>query len=438
MTQFLNVQVVACLLASLCLTSLPSHANPILDGPQQHDWGIAIGLRHASIPYTSNISTVSDVVPLFYYRGERLYLDGLSAGYKLWKEQDFDLALMGRYRFFDIPANYQNKIRGDGIDFGLRTQWRFKPDYSLNLELLSDDLGHFHSQLELTWQQFYQAWYFEPYASAHLKSSNYNTRYYGLEIFKTKADTDLKMGINLRYQVWRDFYLMAKVGASYLGKRTQNIPIIDQRFQYESFLGISFFNYQYSNTSSKWPKGYLQLSHAWATPSNLGDIIHFKAEKDEYNNQLTSIFYGHLLSKTLLGYPVEVYLTPGFAYHYSSAVQDPILEYILAFKAYYTFHWPLRWRFGAAEGLSYTSNITYLEASELGEEGKGYKPSKLLNYLNFSLDLNLGDLLNKKQLENIWVGYNIHHRSGIFENSSLFGRIKGGSNYQGLHIQWTW
>ncbi|MFT5788382.1 MAG: outer membrane protein, partial [Shewanella sp.] len=87
-----------------------------------------------------------------------------------------------------------------------------------------------------------------------------------------------------------------------------------------------------------------------------------------------------------------------------------------------------------AEGLSYASTVTYIESSELEE--KDYKPSKLLNYLDFSLDVNVGDIFNSRKMENLWFGYSIHHRSGIFESSSAFGRISGGSNYQSVYLQW--
>jgi outer membrane protein len=67
-------------------------------------------------------------------------------------------------------------------------------------------------------------------------------------------------------------------------------------------------------------------------------------------------------------------------------------------------------------------------------EEKGYKPSHLLNYLDFSLDVHLGDIFGKN-LNRLWLGYSIHHRSAIFETSSRFGRIKGGSNYSSVYLQ---
>jgi len=35
-----------------------------------------------------------------------------------------------------------------------------------------------------------------------------------------------------------------------------------------------------------------------------------------------------------------------------------------------------------------------------------------------------------------WLGYSIHHRSAIFESAQHFGRIKGGSNFQSVYLQW--
>jgi len=103
-------------------------------------------------------------------------------------------------------------------------------------------------------------------------------------------------------------------------------------------------------------------------------------------------------------------------------------------KAYYTFNWPTQWRFGVAEGVSYVDSITNIEQTEVDE--KGYMPSNLLNYLDFSLDVNIGDLINVSDLKNVWVGYSLHHRSAIFEKASQFGRIKGGSNYNTLYLQY--
>jgi outer membrane protein len=35
----------------------------------------------------------------------------------------------------------------------------------------------------------------------------------------------------------------------------------------------------------------------------------------------------------------------------------------------------------------------------------------------------------------IWLGYSLHHRSGVFKTGSQFGHIRGGSNYNSIYLQ---
>ena len=67
---------------------------------------------------------------------------------------------------------------------------------------------------------------------------------------------------------------------------------------------------------------------------------------------------------------------------------------------------------------------------------KGYRSSNLLNFIDLSIDLNVGDLFNANSMRELWFGYSLHHRSAIFETSSAFGRIKGGSNFNTLYLQY--
>ncbi len=176
------------------------------------------------------------------------------------------------------------------------------------------------------------------------------------------------------------------------------------------------------------------MAQGWATPSNLSNILKFDAERDTFNNQLTSVFYGHPLTDEFFGLPIHFYLTSGFIWHWKSSVQPHSQEMVLAIKLFYTIPWPIRWRLGAAEGFSYVNKIPYVEAKEM--EKKEYRPSNLLNFLDFSLDLNIGDIFGGKDLARLWLGYGIHHRSAIFETAAHFGRISGGSNYQTIYLQW--
>jgi outer membrane protein len=196
----------------------------------------------------------------------------------------------------------------------------------------------------------------------------------------------------------------------------------------KGFFGVGFFNDKKNPVDTLASKPYIRLAHGWGTESNLSEILSGNTEKDPYNNQLTSVFFGVPLADELFTLPIATYLTPGIAHHLASDVQDRSTEWVLAVKFYYTIKWPTPWRLGFAEGLSYVDRIPYLEAKDMQE--KGYRPSQLLNFLDFSVDMDLGHLFRVGWMEDLWLGYSIHHRSGIFSTSSAFGRISGGQQLQ--------
>jgi outer membrane protein len=115
-------------------------------------WGIAMGYRIAEIPFASAQDRVSDVTPLFYYDGDYAFLRGLTAGLKFIDKDRWRVSAIGRYRFFDIPAEFQNEIPGDGLDIGLQTRYRFTPELFSDLELLSDDEGRLYSTLSANYE----------------------------------------------------------------------------------------------------------------------------------------------------------------------------------------------------------------------------------------------------------------------------------------------
>ena len=434
-----------CLLFVLLMTvSMPAHAEDatkveVKTKAERYTtppkkWGLGIGLRTADIPFKTAENKVQDILPLFFYEGEHLFLEGMGIGFRFHLTEKLDVAVVARYRLFDIPAEYQNQIRGHAIDMGGQLRYFFTDTLRSDVELLIDQRGHTHATGSLRYIYEAGRWDVQPYGRLRWKSSGFNNLYYGLGIDEPGSAIDLSIGVEAKVQIYKELHLIGRVAVTRLDDDTYNASTIAERTHVESFLGVGFFNDKNRPVSRLKSKRYLRLAHGLATPSNLSDIISFNAEKDPYNNKLTSLFYGHPLSDTLFGWQIPVYLTPGLVYHHSSEVQDSSWEYVMAFKLYYTFKLPVRLRFGVAEGLSFADGIPYVERTELG--GKGYRPSKLLNYLDFSLDLSLGDLFRSRSLEDLWLGYSIHHRSGIFESSSAFGRIKGGSNFQTLYLQW--
>lgn len=403
-------------------------------------WGLAMGVRYARIPFKTDDSVVADIFPLFYYEGKHVFLRGQEGGYRLWQDGDYGLNVIGRYRFFDIPKEYQNEIRGDAFDVGLQAYWQLRDDLQLEAEVLSDMDGRMHAVGRLSHSMSGDGWWLTPELEVVAKTSRYNTRNYGLGIHDLGGGVQFKARLHGRKHVWSNLYAEGSIEGGFLDNPSRDSPVVSTDIEWEAYLGLGFYELPEVD-SSKWPgsdcdiaKPYIRLAQGWGTSSSLAQILDGDVRTEDVSVDMTSLFYGHPLSDTLLGLPIEVYLTPGIIHHYSSNVQGAATEYVLGVKAYYTIPLPWRVRLGVAEGISYTDSVTYYEAVSMDE--KEYRESKLLNYLDFSLDLSLGDVFGSERFKELWLGYSIHHRSGIFETSSAFGRISGGSNFNTVYLQW--
>lgn len=465
----------------LATFSMACHAYKV----PERDWGIAVGARSAKIPYKTQEERVQDFIPLIFYDGDLFFIRGLSGGLKLYKKNAWQISLLGRYRYFDIPAEYQNLVQGNALDAGVQLKYRFDDHLETNLELMTDDESRYYSSLNA--QYHFESGSLElfPYATLRVKSANFNDYYFGLDGFadprnpsttfnnKIGSGFDLTLGSEIRYHVISNFYLIGRAQITSLDSKTRDTISIDSDTYGEIYLGIAFFNDKnVKKVSALNARPYFRLAHGWATPSNMGDIIAFNSVDDEQDNQLTSIFYGHPIADSLFGIEaIDIYLTAGYVYHHSSDPysqtldsgqgintpeaaglgnnpcdgvspctitydRQPTNEYVLGIKAYYNINWPVHWRFGLAEGFSYIETVSNLEQREMDQ--KGYRSSQFMNYIDVTADFSIGDMFNVKELNEIYIGVGIHHRSSIFESSSAFGRIKGGSNYNSLYVQYHW
>jgi MipA family protein len=403
-------------------------------------WGVGFGLRVSNIPFSGETagedSTVADLVPLFYYEGRRFFLRGLEGGVRLWSEETRAVNLVGRYRFFDFPAAYQNEVRRDALDAGLQWHWQRPDGSNLRLDLLSDPDGRAHVSARWGFSPFeWGAWRMTPEIEIRAKTSDFNSYYYGLDVADVGAGVDVRGRLRAQRHLVHKLHLIASVEASALDSAARRSPVVDQDWEWAAFLGLGIFGPLSPERAVVEREPYWRLAQGWGTASRLGEILIGERRTAPADVRMTSLFYGRPVAQNLLTWPLDVYLTGGLAHHYRSDAQGAATEYILALKLFYTPPWPWRVRLGVAEGLSYKDSITYYERASLTRNQ--YRPSNLLNYLDVSVDVNIGDVIRSPSMESLWFGSGIHHRSGIFETSSLFGRIKGGSNFVTLYLQWS-
>ena len=449
---------------------------------EEKDWGIAMGFRIARIPYKTSEKQVSDVIPLMFYDGDRFFIHGLSGGIKLYTIDTWQFNFLARYRYFDIPAEFQNLVRGNAVDIGGEVKYHFSRNLESSFEIMADRDSRFYAAFTSRYHWESGSLELMPYTTVRLKTADFNSHYFGLDGF-TNPDTltpisnrlgsglDLTLGSELRYHVKSNLYLIGRAQLTALDKNARDSSVIDRPVYGEVYLGVAFFN---DKTRKKAPslkaKPYIRIAHGWATPSDISNVLKFKSEDDVQDNQMSSIFYGHPIADSLFGIDaIDLYITTGFVFHhsadpYTQTLQagqgintpelaglgnnhcdgvnpcnityqsQPTREYVLGIKAYYNLHWPIHWRLGFAEGLSYIETVSNIEQREM--DSKGYRASNLMNYLDFTADFNLGDTFGVNAMNDLFLGMGVHHRSSIFETSSAFGRIKGGSNYTSVYLQY--
>lgn len=174
-----------------------------------------------------------------------------------------------------------------------------------------------------------------------------------------------------------------------------------------------------------------RVLHGKATQNELGYILIGQLGSHPENLSVIAIDGGYLLKKNYYNLPLDVYVKAGFS-QYNEGNYDNVYEVLAYIKLFYNFDFLNNSvRFGFGEGGSYTSDIIraeYLEAKE--EDGKN---SNFLNYLDITLDFDIGKLVHYKPLDALYVGIALKHRSGIF--GLINGVKKGGSNYNSIYIE---
>lgn len=178
----------------------------------------------------------------------------------------------------------------------------------------------------------------------------------------------------------------------------------------------------------------MRISYGTASESTLGEIVAFDSKPHEFDYTVIGLDGGYLLKNKLFDKPLDLYLKGGLSQFEDSANavnSNKVYEATLYIKLFYNIDFfDNRIRFGFGEGGSFTSDILSVEQLE-GDPGD--KKSYYLNYIDLSLDFDLGRLIRYKPMHNTYVGWALKHRSGIF--GLINGVTSGGSNYNTIYLE---
>ena len=190
----------------------------------------------------------------------------------------------------------------------------------------------------------------------------------------------------------------------------------------------------------------LRFAYGKESDQDLGEILTLQSPtKSKYDFYVYAVDVGYRFAKNAWDLPLDFYIKGGVAlfknedlskYKELDWMNDvsskDVYEFTFYIKLYYKF-FSEKLRLGLGEGGSYVTDYLSPEVIEEHEQdNENPKYSKYLNYLDISLDLDIGKLFDYKPLFETYLGYTLKHRSGIF---GLVNGVSGGSNYNTISIE---
>ena len=417
--------------------------------------GMGFASRMESSPYRG-AGTRHDLVPVYLYEGKYAYLHGYRAGLKLYDEQDsrFDVFLSHRFEGFPydiIPASISGMAeRSPGADLGLSFQ-RNGDWGSVFTEYLHDFSGASGgNELRLGYNYEWKngPWRVRPQMMFAVRDSNLNDYYYGVRpgeatalrpAYHAGSGVNTQLGLYGAYSLTERWRLLAGVSATRWSKGVRNSPIVDSRMQIATNIGLM---YDVSPEHAIWPDNnplIVKVMYGKATDCNLINTMEFRCTSTQTvdNTGISAIQLGRPFIERLNGWPVDIVGYVGLLRHNEQGLQADFWQADAYMKAfYYGFPWSerVRTRLGFGIGVSYAQKVPFVEQRD--QTVRGRNSSKILNYLDPSIDFSVGDLFGVRKLSETYLGVGVSHRSGIFGTSQLLGNVNGGSNYIYSYLEW--
>ena len=449
------------LLAALAL-SLPAtlaHALDPLSGllGEPGSAGLGAVVRSARSPYLGG-GQRNDLVPLYLYEGKRLFLHASRAGIKIDDDgaDRFDVFLDYRFEGYPsdrIPASLAGmQARGPTTDLGVA--YRHRADWgTLGAEFVHDALNITRgSELRLSYSYDWNSGrlHLRPALSVSARSASLNDYYYGVRgeeataarpAYAPGAGGSVWAGLYGSYDLSDGWRLLGGIGANRFSAGVRNSPIVMKGgSQPEALLGLAYDFGSYRELPPEYGSPLLvKLAYGRSTDCNLINTMTLRCTSTQTvdNTRIAAIELGKPFMVEVNGWPLDFVGYVGLLRHDENGLQADSLQLDAYMKAYYYgFPWRhrIKTRLGFGVGLSLAQRVPFVEARDLARRERN--SSRLLNYLDPSIDFSVGDLIGATSLKNTYLGVGVSHRSGIFGSSEFLGNVNGGSNYLYSYLEW--
>jgi len=458
-----NALLNTCLLAFTATICTPASADgiepltDILNTPGSAGLGLAI--RASTSPYLKG-GTRYDLLPLYLYEGERIFLRANRAGVKLFNDagrsagQRFDVFIEQRFEGFpaeNLPDSLAGMAsRDSGIDLGLA--YRLRQSWGTLRAELVRDVGSasrgYEARLGYGYEWRSGPWSLRPDVSVSWRDAKLNNYYYGVRAneaiagraaYAPGSGAQAQLGLYGSYDISERWRLLAGVSATLLSASVRNSPIVEKRVLPAVYIGAAYdFGSHKRQSDEPSSPTYVKLLHGKATEDgcHLARIITARCLSTAKVNatSISGIHIGKPFIEKLNGWPLDFAGYVGLTHHDERGLQANGLQVDLYMKAiYYGFPWSerVKTRLGLGMGLSAAQRVPYTEVTSQ----KGKTTSRLLQYLDPTIDISVGDLIGVRSLKETYLGFGVSHRSGIFGGSRLLGNVSGGSNYIYTYVE---
>ncbi len=422
--------------------------------------GLGFLYRFEDSPY-EGAGYRSDLLPLYLYEGERFYLNADRAGYKFIDDgrHRLDLFLSRRLEGFpedDVPDVAEGMDpRNAGADLGLRYRHRL-PWGTLRATALQDVSSTSNgSELRVGWSHTWSSdrWSLRPDVTVAFRDADLNNYYYGVApheatperpAYAPGSGTDVTVGLYGTWSFLRNWRLLGGVAVTVLDDSARDSPIVRDGLQPAVFAGAV---YDFGTAIARWDDDgvptLVKVFYGRASGDGCHMVKIMKLSCTSLDHDDPSAVLGVHLGRPFLervnGWPIDFHGYVGLLYRHEMNDIQPdgwqVDAYMKGF--FYGFPWSHRvnTRISMGAGISYTNHVP---SPEVISQARRERPtSKLLNYLDPTIDVSLGDLFGSPRLKQTYFGLGISHRSGIFASSRLLGSVNGGSNYIYAYVETT-
>jgi MipA family protein len=439
------------------LASAPAAANSdfLADLVGKDSAGLGVAVRLEQSLYRGDGLRI-DVLPLYLYEGEHVYLHSNRLGLKFDIDPRRRIDVFVSRRLESSPVNQvPDSLAGmatrtteseAGFSFDQRFDWA-----SVFVEYLRDTShtsGGTEVRIGASRIENRGSLRLIPYLVLSARDAKLNDYYYGVTpseatperpAYSAGGGVNGTLGLNARYDLSRHWHLLAGVSATYWASAVRASPIVESRPV--QLAGFGGFAYEFEpSPPRRWEDGtplFVKILYGRASTCNLLPIMEGRCGTlaTDPRTSIAAVdvgfpFFENPDAWSFLGYV-------GLLHHDEAGLQPDFWQVNAYMKVFYWgFPWrnSVRTRVGFGAGLSYAQAVPFTEVQSQAERGRN--TSKLLQYLDPTIDVSVGDLFGSKKLHETYFGLGVSHRSGIFGMAQLFDNVNGGSNYLYTYVEW--